>query len=279
MADRFSEHLSALLPKEGADERAWAKAIETIAELVLRRCTWMIADKPHRFTEVEFYVTNSAHDDPFTHGDPMQREFVRWYHHRTGREFRGGTYKGLDLTFGDERTFAGMLIRGVASLDSPAMLWDGPSVCVDHLLSSVGHASVASFVAAYDREADEKRSSPSYVRVDAARDQPVFRSARVGLSLERGATASRVKFIGAPYRFLTEPARIKKGRVQLVCAMHALGERAESIASSTGSTLNRVQKYIEQYELGRSRDPEEFRGDLGVDELCQMLGACAARAK
>ncbi|MFO0562832.1 MAG: hypothetical protein U0269_32735 [Polyangiales bacterium] len=278
MANRFSEALRAVVPAHGADERAWAEAIEKIADLVLRRCTWMIANKPHRFTEVEFYVTNSAHNDPFTHGDEMQHEFARWYHHRTGGEYRGGTYKGLDLAFGDEHTYAGMLVRGIESTDSPAKLLDGPCVCVDHLLSLVGHPSVPSFVASYDRDADEKPSSPSYLRVSDAPDLPLFRSARVGLSLKRGATASRVKFIGAHYRFLTEPARIKKGRVLLVCAMHARGASAAAIAASTGTRLAQVQKYIEQYELGRSRDPAEFRGDLSADELCQMLGACAARA-
>lgn len=279
MVSRFSEALRALVPEHGADEQAWVRAIENVADLVLRRTAWMIANKPHRFTEVEFYVTNAAHNDPFTHGDEMQREFARWYHHRTGSEYRGGTYKGLDLTFGDEHTYAGMLIRGIESTDSPATLLDGPCVCVDHLLSLVGHTSVPSFVDSYDRDADEKPSSPSYLRVTEARDQPLFRSARVGLSLKRGATASRVKFIGAPYRFLTEPARIKKGRVPLVCAMHARGESAAAIAASTGTTLARVQKYIAQYELGRSRDPEEYRGDLGTNELCQMFGACSTQAK
>jgi hypothetical protein len=279
MAKRFSEELSAIVPGDEADERAWSEAIERVAELALRRTTWMIAGKPHRFTEVELYVTNAAHDDPFTHGDPMQREFARWYHHRTGCEFRGGTYKGLDLTFGRERTFAGMLIRGVESLDDRARRWDGPCVCVDHLLSLTGHASVSSLVAAYDGDVDERPGAVSALRVGEPSDRPLFRSARVGLSLKRGATASRVKYIGAQYRFLTDPAQIKKGRPQLVCAMHAQGVSAAAIADAMKTQVQRVQRLVEQYELGRTRAPEQFVAALDTDELCQMLGACEARAQ
>jgi hypothetical protein len=208
----------------------------------------------------------------------MQRQFARWYHHRTGNTYRSATFKGLDLTFGDEHTYAGMLIRGIETMDSPRTLLDGPCVCVDHLLSLVGHPSVASFVASYDGDVNEKPGSPSYLRLSEAHDRSLFRSARVGLSLVRGATRSRVKFIVAPYRFLTEPARIKKGRVQLVCSMHAQGERAETIARITGCPLRRVQRCIEQYELGRLRDPAQYEKALSRDELCQMLGACAAHA-
>lgn len=275
MSKVFSEHLAALVPAKGADEQAWTKAIEQIADLVLRRTTWRIAGKPHRFTEVEFYVTTANHDDPFTHGDEMQREFARWYHHRTGGEYRGGTYKGLDLAFGRDDTYAGMLIRGVESTEPPAKLLDGPCVCVDHLLSLVKHGSVPSFVDSYDRAVDGKDSAPSYLEVGDESALPLYRSARVGLSLKRGASERRVRFIAAPYRFLTEPSRIKKGRVQLVCAMHARGESAATIASVTGTRQTQVQKYIDQFELGREKEPKDYRGDLGTDELCQLFGACA----
>lgn len=274
MSARFSDHLRALVPAKDADERAWSEAIERIAQLVLTRATWMIAGRAHRFTEVEFYVSTARHDDPFTHGDAMQREFARWYHHRSGSQFRGGTYKGIDLTFGRDDAFAGMLVRGIESIDAPSALLDGPCLCVDHLLSRTKHSSVASFVESYDRDVDERTGSPSYLMVSDERAIEVHRSARVGLTLKRGATAARTRFLAAPYRFLTEPARIKKGRVQLVCAMHARGERGETIAARTGSRAAVVQRYIEQFELGRTRDPAEFSGDLDSDALAQLLGAC-----
>lgn len=274
MSARYSELLRALVPAKDADERAWSEAIDRIAQLALTRTTWMIAGRAHRFTEVEFYVTTARHDDPFTHGDPMQREFARWYHHRSGRQFRSGTYKGLDLTFGRDDAFAAMLVRGIESIDAPSKRVDGPCLCVDHALALTKHPSVASFVESYDRAVDERVGSPSCLVVSDERAVQVHRSARVGLTLKRGATEARMRFLAAPYRFLTEPTRIKKGRVQLVCAMHARGERVEAIAARTGSRAAVVQRYIAQFELGRSRDPAELRGELDSDSLAQLLGAC-----
>jgi len=39
--------------------------------------------------------------DPFTHKDPLQQTCGQWYFHKIGAQYKGGTYKGLDLTFGD----------------------------------------------------------------------------------------------------------------------------------------------------------------------------------
>ncbi len=40
--------------------------------------------------------------DPFSHCDAMQQTCAQWYFHKTGGKYRGGTYKGLDVTFGIE---------------------------------------------------------------------------------------------------------------------------------------------------------------------------------
>lgn len=270
----FSDALAALVPSTGADEARWIRAIEDVARLVLTKTVWHMGGKPHRFTEVEFYVNAPNHRDTFTHGDKMQTEFARWYHHRTGGEYRGGTYKGLDLAFGREDTHAGMLIRGVESLTDPSKIYDGPCVCVDHLLALASFSDVPSMVNGYDRAVDEKEGSPSYLTLTDARAHTLYSGPRVGLSLKRGASDSRVRYLSAPYRFLTEPARIKKGRLNLVCGLHRQGVSAEEISKLTGSKLAQVKNYIEQYNLGRDKAPADYRGDLSTDQTCQVFGAC-----
>lgn len=270
----FADALAALVPPSGADEPRWIRAIEDIARLVLTRTVWHMGAKPHRFTEVEFYVNSPNHKDTFTHGDVMQTEFARWYHHRTGGEYRGGTYKGLDLAFGSEGTHAGMLIRGVESIDDPSKIYDGPCVCVDHLLSLSGFGDVPLMVKGYDRDVSEKPGSPSYLTLTDERAHTIYRGPRVGLSLKRGASEPRVRYLSAPYRFLTEPSRIKKGRLNLVCGLHRQGVSADEIARLTGSKLTQVKNYIEQYDAGRDKDPKDYRGDLSTDQTCQLFGAC-----
>jgi 3-methyladenine DNA glycosylase Mpg len=273
----FTDELRTRVPPPESDEAAYLPAFRVIAALTLNGVTLSVAGRPHRFTEVELYFDGPRHGDTFTHGDPMQRELGRWYFHRTGGQYRGGTYKGLDIAFGREDAPAGILIRGIEALDGDRALIDGPSMCVDHLLAQTGKATIADLVAGFDRSVDPPASgsSPLSVTLDPSpRVAEIHDSPRVGLTLKREASAARLRFLAQPYRFLTEPARIKKGRLNLVVGMHRRGLSAKAIAQKTGSTPAQVSRYIEQYEAGKGRDPKDYSKDLSTDETCQLFGAC-----
>jgi hypothetical protein len=103
----------------------------------------------------------------------------------------------------------------------------------------------------------------------------VIVSARVGLSLKKGADPARRRFLAKPYRFLTEPARTKKGRPYVVIALHQEGRAPREIAALTGSPVAQVERCLAAYRRGRGRDPEAYRRDLSTEELCELLGALA----
>jgi hypothetical protein len=248
-----------------------------MAELVLLRATWFIHGVAHRFTELEFYFDGRGHRDPFTHGDAVQRELGRWYHHRAAGRYRGGTYKGMDITFGAPDAAAGILVRGVQRLDDGAHI-DGPCRCVDHLLALHGGVSVAAFAASYEGRVDPppEGESPSYITLDASFREPptVYASPRVGLTLKRGVTAARVRFLARPYRFLTEPSRARKGRMHLVLGLHRAGVSAREMTALTGVSASQVARYTAWYATGRGRDPGAFARAVTAQEVCQLLGAC-----
>src|SRR5689334_18097007 len=140
------EALQRLAPSAATAEAAYAAVFRVIADLLLNRATLHVAGRPHRFTELEMYWSGHAHVDPFTHGQPIQRQIGAWYFHRSGERYRGGTYKGLDITFGSSEAFGGILIRGVEPVEpiepararaaAPALpelpaLIDGPCLVVD----------------------------------------------------------------------------------------------------------------------------------------------------
>ncbi|KAJ3343705.1 hypothetical protein HDU93_006617 [Gonapodya sp. JEL0774] len=141
-----------------------------------------------RLAELEFYWNHPTdHPDPFSHKNPDQALPMRWYFHKQGRSFRGGTWKGLDITFGGSRCgavdetsdasgvdsavgstwFGGILIRsleaygtiefgvgGVAPsfTTTPTVsqsLVEGPSTCVEHLLDILKSRSVQHLVDTY----------------------------------------------------------------------------------------------------------------------------------
>jgi len=39
------------------------------------------------------FVISAKHQDPFAHGDERQLSQRRWYFHRVGKGYKGGTYK------------------------------------------------------------------------------------------------------------------------------------------------------------------------------------------
>jgi hypothetical protein len=230
---------------------------------------------------VEFYYHGPDHADDFAHKDPIQNQIGLWYFHRFGGEYRSGTYKGLDITFGRDGSFGGILLRGAVRMSAPFDFIEGPSLLVDHILRITDSATVRDLVGKFDLRVDAPEvggSSPLFVSVDdgPGRGAKLFASPRVGLTLKRGNLEHRQRFVARPYRFLTEPSKTKKGKVQLVVALHREGMAPREITKTTGATAASVERYIELYEQGRNRKPAELRGDLSPKELCELLGACRA---
>src|SRR5687767_13768172 len=109
-----------------ADFEPW---FSRLADHLLNRTQWLIAGEPHRLLDIEFYYKSPDHPDPFAHADPIQAEIGRWYFHRSHGVYRGGSFKGLDITFCNEAARAGILIRGIATPQGAIV--DGPSLVVD----------------------------------------------------------------------------------------------------------------------------------------------------
>jgi len=160
---------------------------------------------------------------------PVQLEDGRWYFHRTRGEYRGGSFKGLDLALGDGASFFGILIRTVVTADGTIL--DGPCVTVDHLLAQTKTASVAALDGVNQHAGIWDTTSPLHlVEAEKPRTATVYQSSRVGLSLKKAkGKADAPKFVARPYRYLTEPAGISKGKPHLVLALHRTGHTAEAI--------------------------------------------------
>src|SRR4051812_18481064 len=102
-ADRWQALLKE--PDGLTDEASFAPWFDALAARLLTGTRFLVGREPHRFTEVEVYYHGPGHLDPFTHRDAIQRGSGTWYFHRTAGVLRGGSFKGLDLTFGGEAAF------------------------------------------------------------------------------------------------------------------------------------------------------------------------------
>jgi 3-methyladenine DNA glycosylase Mpg len=271
--------LHQLSPSAETDDAACGSLFGQIAELLLNRTTLFIAQHPYRITEIELYYHGLQHLDPFTHNDPMQQQLGAWYFHRSGTQYRSGTYKGLDIAFGSAEAFGGILLRGIESLAGSGPLIDGPCNLVDHILASTASPSIATLVSRFDATIeDPTRRSPLHLALDAhpRPAQPIYATPRIGLTIKKGNTPARRRFIARPYRFLSEPARIRKGKPHLITSLHQHGHAPAQIAALTRTRLAVVQGYLDAFEAGPTTPLESLRGDLSPAQTCQLLGACAA---
>jgi hypothetical protein len=247
---------------------------DAIAEQLLNGVNLRAGGKGHRLVEIEFYLRAAEHPDPFIHGEQLQLHCGSWYFHRSNGVYRGGSFKGLDLTFGDLRLYGGVLFRGLETADGSFV--DGPSLLVDHLLRATQTATVRELDALIAGRVAWDLSSPlCFENVEPPRTQPMFRSARVGLTLKTAHhKPEATRYILRPYRYLTEPRRTAKGKVQIVLALHGCGSSVEEICRATGCPRKSVQRYLDEYETGRRLGSfSSYHGmELAPRELCRLHG-------
>eukprot|EP00013_Stygamoeba_regulata_P022577 CAMPEP_0177655732 /NCGR_PEP_ID=MMETSP0447-20121125/15145_1 /TAXON_ID=0 /ORGANISM="Stygamoeba regulata, Strain BSH-02190019" /LENGTH=337 /DNA_ID=CAMNT_0019159713 /DNA_START=45 /DNA_END=1055 /DNA_ORIENTATION=- len=276
-----SLHLNELvLLASAADRRTLCEQMALrVASSLLNDFALRAGSRLYRLAEIEFYFTTppeAHHDDPFTHCDELQNHLGYWYFHRTGSGYKGGSYKGLDVSLGQGGGAGGLLIRGLRSMHDGELI-SGPSLCVDRLLVDCGHDSVAELVDAL--QSVHCRSTPtergalllaglsvsdahSPLRLIPLRTgatdvdgslmllapEPVYRSPRVGLYLTKKKVPAQQQadFFARAYRFVLYPWLLPKGRSLLAAQLYLDGENAERIqqiissssssSSSTGSS-------------------------------------------
>lgn len=268
-----------------------------LAEYLFNRVELVVAGQVHRLCEVEFYWHSPGHPDPFVHVHPLQLTSQRWYFHRAGNNhrtgqhgsYRGGSFKGVDLTFGDGHNYGGVLIRAVertGTASTPGVLIDGPSRTVDQLLKTTGYASIAALDRAIAGRSADDPASPLHLRlVERVPSRRVVWSVRVGLTLRSklGDLPTQVRFLLAPYRALCEPARLTKGRVQLAIARYACGHDASAIARLLHTRRAVVERWLLAIQTQAANPPADFTAwldqPLTSEQLCCLAGAWQAYSR
>lgn len=241
-----------LEPSPSVDATTPVVWFESMARQLLFGCELSAGGGRFRPVEIEFYYHSQQHPDPFSHQQSIQRTHGLWYFHRVGSTYRGGTFKGLDLTFGGVDAFGGILLRSLESEDGS--LIEGPCLVVEHLLNRTQSNSVAEL----DRVIAERpiwdTTSPLHLQwTSPVRLAEWIKTARVGLSL-RGRTASEVTlgYLLAAYRYLSRPRELRKGKLHMNLALHARGVNTREILACTKCSRVALARQIKEFEAGRS---------------------------
>ncbi|MFN3199788.1 MAG: hypothetical protein ACE366_15405 [Bradymonadia bacterium] len=254
-----------------------SEVLSALGRWLLHHTHLELAGERLELVEIELYGYGPGHADPFAHRHPSQSTAGRWYLHRTGSGFRSGSFKGLDLTFGPSDTWGGVLIR---ALRLPSgMLVSGPSLCVDLILDRLGVAHPRDLHDMIWPHPVDAAAQPLRLAIHEPTTCPIWWTARVGLTLKRAADHPTMPhWLLKPYRALTAPREIKKGRVYLVAALLQAGQDAASISALTGSSKSSIRKAEALLTAGVAlggevKAFEKFIGQgLSAVDLYQMHG-------
>lgn len=106
---------------------------EKIAKKLFKSYGIKLGDNVYRFIEIEFYLNHPEHEDPSVHCSEQQKNFGTWYFHREKQATLNFTFKGIDLVFGKDEYYGGILIRAIQNINEENEVY-GPSNTVKRML-------------------------------------------------------------------------------------------------------------------------------------------------
>jgi len=259
---------------------------QTIAPFILNQVEIVAGGERLTIKEIEFYFTNPTHPDPFTHCQPLQEQSFIWYFHRTGKTYKSGTYKGLDIAIGRGSTApGGILIRTVEQLSNGKIIC-GPCNTVDHLLKLCGAATINDLVESQmkdDISIFGGQCNQLYLYpLDEPRDDKILHTGRVGLYMTKRNVKLEVQeeYVMRNYRSIVEPRKVWKGKHLMVCSLLNDGKSVHEIVQVTGMKEATVGRFKESFKNGLKNDKDisYFAGKRISDELaCECFGLIIAR--
>ncbi|AYV77941.1 MAG: hypothetical protein Edafosvirus3_19 [Edafosvirus sp.] len=238
-----------------------SKSFADIANVLLNNKNLVVNKKKFRIAEIEFYYNSKKHPDDFAHGSDDQRKCGYIYFHKFGSTYKGGTYKGMDITFGNKDAFAGILIRTIVDLTDNKVI-EGPCRVVNTILDTTDcDDDIKKLVEKItddpygDVLIDHDNTRLIYLE-DANYNKQIYSSPRVGLTLKK-YTETKGKYIMKHYRYHTNEIKKNNFLIQL--------------ANPQNNKIKSAQ--LKKFNEGKKMDLKDFIGKtLTSDQLCQLYG-------
>jgi hypothetical protein len=169
----------------------------------------------------------------------MQTKFGKWYFHKKNDDgkYNGGTFKGLDMTFGRDGSYIGILIRSVRRIKTGKFI-EGPCNCVDRILADNRVESIDELVSGMGSPNIFTENPYLYLKPRVLCCD-IYKSIRVGLGSE-----SR-KYMRANYRYLVLPGEFKKYKAELARSLYKRLGRKSVVCKLIGTTRNQLKKWLE----------------------------------
>lgn len=249
-----------------------SRLFDQIAHNLLNNIALMINGYQFRLLEIEFYIYNHHHTDIFAHCFKYQKTHFKWYfHHASEKEhsYKGGNYKGLDLTCGNENTYGGILIRAIQN--DKGEIIEGPCRVVNKILELTGCESILELVTSKLQNNIEADNPFLCLKASNFPEEFIFRSPRIGLTLKKSDNlALREQYISKLYRFLIYPQMISKGKKMIT--MIAINDNDKTIiAKYFGFNETAIEKLKSSIPKLENYDINQYKGkDLTDNQRLEL---------
>jgi|SaaInlStandDraft_5_1057022.scaffolds.fasta_scaffold18447_2 3-methyladenine DNA glycosylase Mpg len=225
------------------------------ASHLLKQFKIKIGDTTCSIEEVEVYYHSQDHKDKYTHRSSNQLKNATWYFHQfPNGSYKGGTFKGLDITFGNEKDIhAGMLIRSIMNVDTNEFFM-GPCNSVNYIIKQSGTDSIIDLVGSMQNLNVLNDKNAFHLELsDTVDNEQIFTGPRVGLSHKFP------EYLIKGYRYMKTPKKIPKCRTSMVSALYVSGKNANEISSVMNLPLNSVKKSITEFDDAENLDEDEVK--------------------
>jgi hypothetical protein len=260
-----------LLEVSDFETNALQNRFHEIAAILLNRSILRINSFDYRICEIEFYAYGPEHQDIFTHKHPDQLEFGAWYFHKTSpndsASFKGGKYKGIDLTLGNGKCYLGVLIRRIESIKQSYQI-DGSCLVVDEILKVFAAGTIKELLSKSD-------ASINLIYDETLIESPWFMGPRVGLkSRPEFPITSQISHQFRQLRYLTSPSKTTKEK-HLLFLYNAAVYGIEKAILKIELRAETAEKYYNYFIAGMDKSLEDFKSEKieSVEMLCELYGA------
>jgi len=242
---------------------------ESVCNLLFFRTVLHIEHKQHvryKITEAELYLNSKEHADVFAHGSDDQKKAGLFYFHKRGKSYQEGNIKGIDITFGNESRFGGILLRGLQNLDDEADYIDGPGRLSQRVVDIFERKKVIDV--APNLDIDIFNAQDLWLEEISGDDQVIYKAPRKGLTLSKDVE-DRLPYFAKLYRYLAAPLKTRQGLELLSVALKNQGHDPVSLLGIRETTLD---KRMALFQAGVELDPEGSYKKKNQIFYIQVLG-------
>lgn len=215
---------------------------ENVARELFYSYSLLVGNTTFQIIEVELYFYSDEHQDLYTHCSNEQKDSLKWYFHKRGSGVKEGNYAGVDITFGNETRWGGILLRGLRNTQTGEVVDGSGKVAMEILKRS--NLSKMNELDCFEKKNIFKAEHLKLIPFSFDH-QEIYKSPRKGLFLQNNVS-DRLNFITKNYRFFAGVPKTKKSKYVVAIALYLQGIDPVDLGLVSQKVFNKYLVYLKE---------------------------------